>query len=222
MARFTLSDAEHDAIAAAVTAAEATTNGEIVTIVARRSDAYHDVALHYAVAAMLAVTALGAIRPGWLTPFDNGWEHEASLAETLFALLIAQTVAFLAVRLLLAWHPLRLALTPTATKTRRVRRRALEAFRVGTERRTAGHEGVLLYLSLDEHRAEIVADAAVHAQVAPEQWGAAMATLVEHIRADRTADGLVNAIAAIGAILTQVLPKAADNPNELPDRVIEL
>lgn len=222
MVQATLSPAEHAAIAAAVTAAEATTDGEIVTIVARRSDAYHDVALHYAVAAMLAVTALGAIRPGWLTPFDNGWEHEASLAETLFALLIAQTVAFLAVRLLLAWRPLRLALTPTATKERRVRRRALDAFRIGTERRTAGHEGVLLYLSLDEHRAEIVADAAVHAQVAPERWGQAMATLVAAIRAGRTADGLVAAVAAIGAVLAQILPKTADNPNELPDRVIEL
>ena len=222
MARFTLSDTERNAIAAAVAAAEATTNGEIVTIVARRSDAYHDVALHYAVAAVLAVTALAAIAPGCLTPLDNGWEHEPSVGATLFALLIAQTIAFLAVRLLLAWQPLRLALTPAATKARRVRRRALEAFRVGTERRTAGHEGVLLYLSLDEHRVEIVADAAVHARVAPERWGKAMAALVDAIRADRAAEGLVDAVAAIGAVLAQVLPKTADNGNELPNRVIEL
>ncbi len=222
MAHPTLTKGEHEAIAAAVIAAEATTNGEIVTIVARRSDAYHDVALHFALAAVLAVTAAGAIRPDWLTPFDNGWEHEAGVAATLFTLLIAQTIAFLAVRLLLAWRPLRLALTPAATKARRVRRRALDAFRVGTERRTAGHEGVLLYLSLDERRAEIVADAAVHAQVAPERWGATMATLVAAIRANRIADGLVGAVAAIGAILAQVLPKTADNRNELPDRVIEL
>ena len=220
MANF--SETERDAIAAAVTAAEATTDGEIVTIVARRSDAYHDVALHHALAAVLAVTALGAIRPEWLTPFDNGWEHEPSVHGLLFTLLIAQTLVFLAVRLLLAYRPLRLALTPTATKARRVRRRATEAFRVGTERRTAGHEGVLLYLSLDEHRAEIVADAAVHARVAPARWGKAMATLVEHIRAGRTADGLAGAVTAIGAVLAEVLPKTAGNPNELPDRVIEL
>lgn len=217
-----LSQTERAAIAAAVTAAETTTDGEIVTIVTRRSDAYHDVALHYAVAAVLAVTALSATRPDWLTPFDNGWEHEAGVATPLFALLIAQTIAFLVVRLLLAWRPLRLALTPTATKARRVRRRALEAFRVGTERRTAGHEGVLLYLSLDEHRAEIVADAAVHAQVAPECWGAAMASLVEAIRAGRIADGLTGAVTAIGAVLARVLPKTNENRNELPDRVIEL
>ena len=222
MAHRMLTRTERETIAAAVIATEATTDGEIVTIVARRSDAYHDVALHYALAAVLAVTAAGAIRPDWLTPFDNGWKHEPGVGATLFTLLIAQTIAFLVVRLLLAWQPLRLALTPAATKARRVRRRALDAFRVGTERRTAGHEGVLLYLSLDEHRAEIVADAAVHAQVAPERWGATMATLVVAIRADRTAEGLVGAVAAIGAILAQVLPKTADNRNELPDRVIEL
>lgn len=218
----TFSDAERDAVAAAVTAAEATTDGEIVTIVAQQSDAYHDVALHYALAAVLAVTALGAIRPDWLTPLDNGWEHEPSIHGMLFTLLIAQAVAFLLVRLLLAYRPLRLALTPSATKARRVRRRALEAFRVGTERRTAGHEGVLLYLSLAEHRAEIVADAAVHTRVPPERWGKAMATLVSAIRAGRTADGLAGAVTAIGVVLAEVLPKTDDNPNELPDRVIEL
>jgi putative membrane protein len=222
MTRFTLTAAERNAVTAAVKAAEATTDGEIVTIVTRSSDAYHDVALHYALAAMLAVTAAGAIRPDWLTPFDHGWEHEPSLSTMLFALLIAQTIAFLFARLLLAWRPLRLALTPRATRSRRVRRRALACFRVGTERRTAGHEGVLLYLSLDERRAEIIADAAVHGHVAPESWGEVMAALVDAIRADRTAAGLVAAVSAIGAILAGVLPKTTNNRNELPDRVIEL
>jgi len=222
MAHVSLSATERQAIAAAVTAAEATTDGEIVTIVAGMSDAYHDVALHYAVAAVLAVTAIAAIRPDWLTPFDNGWEHQADPAPLLFALLIAQTIAFLLVRFALAWRPLRLALTPRATRSRRVRRRALDAFRIGTERRTAGHEGVLLYLSLDERRAEIVADAAIHSRVPPERWGEAMAALVEAIRDGRTGAGVVDAVSAITAILAEVLPKTANNANELPDRVIEL
>ena len=132
------------------------------------------------------------------------------------------TVTFLVVRYLLAIRPLRMALTPAATKTRRVHARALALFRASAEHRTMAATGVLLYLSLDEHRAEIVADAAVHAQVAPERWGQAMATLVAAIREGRTADGLIAAVAAIGAVLSQVLPKTIDNTNELPDRVIEL
>ncbi|PZU78560.1 MAG: hypothetical protein DI530_10650 [Sphingomonas sp.] len=221
MARLVLSDAERDAVTAAVAAAEARTDGEIVTIVTQRSDAYHDVALHFALIAVLAMTAIGAIAPGIFTPFDRGWE-EADLARDLLALLIAQALAFLAVRYALAWTPLRMALTPRGTKARRVRRRAVELFRVGTESRTAGHEGVLLYLSTDEHVAEIVTDAAVHRTVPPERWGEAMAALVTAVRDGRAGDGMVAAVTAIGAILAEHFPKTADNPNELPDRVIEL
>jgi putative membrane protein len=43
-----LSEQDHARVSAAVTAAEAHTAGEIVTVVAGRSDAYDDVALHWA------------------------------------------------------------------------------------------------------------------------------------------------------------------------------
>lgn len=221
MATLVLTPEERDAVTAAVTAAESGTDGEIVTVVTDRSDAYHDVALHYALAAMLAVVAAAAIWPGLLTPFDRGWEAP-SLGRELAGLMVAQTVTFLAVRYLLAWSPLRLALTPRATRSRRVRRRAVQYFRVGAERRTAGREGVLLYLSAAEHRAEIVADEAVHRAVAPERWGEAMAALVVEVRAGRPGAGMVAAVGAIGAILAEHFPKTDANPNELPDRVIEL
>src|SRR5207237_6963030 len=52
-----ISEEDRAAIAAAVAKAEAASDGEIVTIVAPRSDAYHDVALHYAVLLMLFVPA---------------------------------------------------------------------------------------------------------------------------------------------------------------------
>ena len=57
-----LTDHDRMAVTQAVAAAELTTNGEIVTVVAGRSDAYHDVALHWAVLAMLLV--LAPARPG--------------------------------------------------------------------------------------------------------------------------------------------------------------
>ena len=54
-------------VTAAVAKAERERDGEIVTIVAARSDAYHDVALHYAVLAMLLVpVALAFVAAGWI------------------------------------------------------------------------------------------------------------------------------------------------------------
>ena len=95
-------------------------------------------------------------------------------------------------------------------------------FRAAAEARTAGRTGVLIYLSLDEHRAEIVADKAINDRVAPEAWGEAMALLIDAVRDDRPGEGLALAIGRVGAILAPHFPRAADDINELPDRLIEL
>jgi putative membrane protein len=221
-----LSAQDHALVTDAVAKAEATTDGEIVTIAAQRSDAYHDVALHYAVLAMLAVPAVIALLPeAWIACAERlllGWNAEFTRPALMLALFAALALAFLAVRLILAWTQLRMALTPGRTKTRRVHRRAIALFRATCESRTHGRTGILLYLSLAEHRAEIVADRAIHEKVDPEVWGEAMAALVEEVKAGRPGQGMAFAVDRIGVVLADILPKTQDNPNELPDRLIEL
>jgi putative membrane protein len=140
----------------------------------------------------------------------------------MILLVVAMALVFLIVRLAFAWMPLRMALTPASTKTRRVRRRAVELFRAGTEKRTRGRTGILLYLSLLEHRAEIVADEAIHSRVEADVWGEAMGALVDGVRAGQPGEGMALAVDRIGEVLAQCLPPTLDNPNELPDRLIEL
>ena len=94
--------------------------------------------------------------------------------------------------------------------------------KVGAERRTAARIGVLIYLSLAERRAEIVADDAIHAEVAAERWGEAMAALVAEVRDGRPGDGMAAAVAQIGAVLAEHFPQDRGRRNELPDRLIEL
>lgn len=221
-----LTGEDHDLVTAAVTAAERDSAGEIVTIVADQSDAYHDVALHFAVLAMLLVPAgLAAAPQGWIdwaTGFWLGWNAEPGRAQIMLLLFAKLAGAFLLVRLAFAWRPLRLALTPGWTKTRRVRRRAIILFRAACELRTRGRTGVLVYVSLAERRAEIVADRAITDEVEPEVWGEAMALLIAGIKAGRPGEGLAGAIGKIAAVLAEVVPPAAANPNELPDRLVEL
>lgn len=220
-----LSEADHASVTAAVTLAERSTDGEIVTIVAGRSDSYHDVALHWAVLAMLLVLALLAWQPApvaWLhARLVDPWSDTPPHWYLTFALiLIAAT--FLAVRVLLAWDALRMVMTPGATKTRRVHVRALKLFRTGAEHRTRAATGVLLYLSLAEHRAEIIADAAIHSKVSAEVWGEAMAALVAAVKDGRPGDGMADAVTRIGAVLAEHFPRSRGDTNELPDRLIEL
>ncbi len=221
-----LNEADHALVTAAVTAAERSSDGEIVTIVAERSDAYHDVGLHYAVLAMLLVPAVLAFVPqgciDWATRPFLGWNQALDKGVSMLLLFVLLALAFLIVRFALAWMPLRLALTPGATKTRRVRARAISLFKVGAEKRTHGRVGVLLYLSMREHRAEIVADEAIHSKVEADVWGAAMAALIENVKAGRPGEGMAAAVEQIGHVLTDCLPKTQSDTNELPDRLIEL
>lgn len=221
-----LTQEDHARVTAAVGEAERASDGEIVTIVTARSDKYHDVALHWAALASLAAMALAALFPQLLTRLLDlllgGWREEAGPGELLAAMTILSALAFVIMLLILRAPGLRLALTPPGTKTRRVRARALELFRAGTERRTHGRTGILLYLSLAEHRAEIVADEAIHSRVTPELWGEAMAELVGHVKTGHIGEGMAAAVTRIGAVLAEHLPRSAADSNELPDRLIEL
>ena len=84
--------------------------------------------------------------------------------------------------------------TPGATKVRRVRRRAVTVFRAAAERRTVGRTGILIYLSMGERRAEIVADEAILKVTDAHTWGEAMTALLVEVRAGRPGDGIVAAI----------------------------
>ena len=221
-----LSPEDHAQVTAAVSEAERRSDGEIVTVVAARSDRYHDVAAHYAVLAMLIVPAKIALLPqgwiDWAAGLTLGWNAELTRGALAVALFVLLALAFLIVRLILAYMPLRMALTPGRTKTRRVHRRAVELFRTGCELKTRGRTGVLIYLSVLEHRAEIVADQAIATQVEPEVWGEAMEVLIEEVKAGRPGQGMALAVAKVGDVLERCLPKTLGDSNELPDRLVEL
>lgn len=220
-----LSEADHARVTAAVSQAERATDGEIVTVVAGRSDAYHDVALHWTVLAMLFVLALLAWAPApveWLHALlIDAWSDTPPRWYLTFALVL-MAVTFLVARVLLALDALRLALTPGRTKTRRTHARALALFRTAVELRTHGATGVLLYLSLAEHRAEIIADEAIHSKVSADVWGEAMAVLIAEVKQGRPGEGMAQAVAQIGKVLAEHFPRSQGDINELPDRLIEL
>lgn len=221
-----VSEADHDLVTVAVAAAEAHTSGEIVTVVAGQSNDYDDVALVWASIVAFVAMSIIALFPdfyqGLYYRITGGWGHELTANEWLGTVIAIGVLKWIGMWLILLWRPLRLALTPRAIKAGRVRARAVDLFKVGTEAKTLGRTGVLLYLSLKEHRADIVADEAIAAKVAPEIWGDAMAALIERVRAGQPGAGMAAAVTQMGVVLAEHFPKGDDNPNELPDRLIEL
>lgn len=218
--------ADHARVSAAIAEAESRTDGEILAVTTELSDRYHDVALHWAVILLFGIIALFAALPELLaSAFEllfGGWRPQPTLGELLTLLLILAALVFTAMLLILRYMPLRLALTPAATRTRRVRRRAVEIFKAAAERRTVGRTGVLIYLSLGEHRAEIIGDEAIARVASPESWADEMEALLAQARQGRYVDGIVAAVAKVGAVLAEHFPKSRGNPNEIPDKLVEL
>lgn len=221
-----MTDADRARVSAAVSAVEARTAGEVVTIVTEKSDDYAEVALLWsALAAFLALAALALFPDFYLGLYDRvtgGWT-QAWHPRGVFAVALVVAIAkFAAMWLLLLWRPLRLALVPGGLKRARVRARAITCFKVGAERRTHGRTGILIYLSMQERRAEIVADVAIAGKVAPEVWGQAMAAMLARIREGSIADGMIAAVGQVGEVLAEHFPLGEGDTNELPDRLIEV
>src|SRR5438045_7889114 len=132
-----LTDADREKVSAAIAAAETKSNGEIVAVATPISDAYHDVALHWALVPLFAVLAWAAWRPTallwWYDFVFGGWQPDPTLSQLLTLLMVFAALKFTIALLILKWMPLRLALTPGATKHRRVRRRAVAIFQADAE-----------------------------------------------------------------------------------------
>ena len=221
-----LTDSDRKKVAEAVAKAEGSTAGEIVAVATPISDPYHDVALHWALVPLFAVLAWAAWRPTalvwWYDLLFGGWSPDPTMSQLLTLLMVFAALKFTVALLILKWMPLRLFLTPAATKHRRVRRRAVAIFKAAAEKRTAGKTGILIYLSLAERRAEIVADEAILKVTDDHTWGEAMTALLTDVREGRVGDGIVAAVERVGVVLSEHFPRSSGDINEIPDKLIEL
>jgi len=221
-----MTEADHEKVSAAISKAEATTAGEIVAVATPISDAYHDVALHWALVPLFAVLAWAAWRPTalawWYGFLFGGWDNDPTQSQLLTLLMVFAALKFTVALLILKWMPLRLLLTPATTKHRRVRRRAVTIFQAAASGRTTGRTGILIYLSLAERRAEIIADEAILKVTDDHTWGEAMTELLTNVREGRVGDGIAAAVERVGAVLSEHFPRSTEDLNEIPDKLIEL
>lgn len=229
-ARPALDEAEKKAVADAIGAAEARTAGEVYCVVARSSGEYAGAPILVAALMALAIPAAllaGGVDFAALSRMAQGaWTvgHGAREDAAVFAALSLVLVIQIAILALGAWaasNPaVRLAMTPAPIRRAAVHRRALEQFLAHGIDQTAGRTGVLIYVSLAEHIAEVVADSGIHTRADAQVWRDAIATVVNETREGRLGRGLVLAIGQVGDVLAAHFPPEASDEDELPDRVV--
>jgi putative membrane protein len=198
-----ISQQDRERISAAIRAAEATTSGEIVCVLAQTSS--DTTALPILLAAVVAVAL--------------PWLLVALTAFSVHRILLLQTAVFFVLAILLSLPRVRVALLPRAARRAAAYRAATEQFHIRGVSRKKDRSGILIFVSLAERYARIIADEGIVARVPQSEWQGAVDLLVAHMRAGRMADGFIAAIEACGLVLTASFPRTETSRDELPDRI---
>ena len=198
-----LSEQDQTRISAAIRAAEAKTSGEIVCVLARTSTD--------PTALPIFLAALGALALPWLLV--------ATTALPVYPILSLQIALFIMLVVVLCLPRVRVALLTRRAQRAVAHRAAMEQFRIRGLARTRERTGVLIFVSLAERYARIVADEGIASRVPQSEWQGAVDALIAHTRDGRIADGFITAIDLCGEALAKHFPRTASDRDELRDRI---
>jgi putative membrane protein len=201
-----ISESDKTRIADAIRAAETRTAGEIFCVIARHSSDYRLVPIAWAAAVALLTPLPLVYLTSWPAAVIYLW----------------QLAVFLVVALALSHPKLRFHLVPRRAKHDRAHSEAMRQFFAQGLDKTEHRTGVLIFASVAERYAEIVADAGINEKVTPQVWDRAINELTTAITAGRPADGFVDAVEQCGAVLAAHFPPGALKRDELPDKLLEI
>jgi putative membrane protein len=199
-----LDQTDLDRIADAVRRAEAGTAGEILVVVERAAGAYRSLSLVFS-------WMLAFILPWPLIWLTNLSAQIIFIAQLVLALSLAVIVSFRQ-----SW---RMALTPRFIKRQKAHEAACREFILRGLSGTRARGGVLVYVALAERYAELLVDSGISERLDAGVWRDVVDSIIDAIRDDRLADGLISGIDRIGDILSPVFP-ASDRADELPNKVV--
>jgi putative membrane protein len=198
-------DEEKERIRQAVIDAERKTSGEIVPMLVTSSARYTEVELLGVITGLCAgMLAEWFWSDPWGSPFLNLWP----VIGALFGFLLCRIPAIKRL---------------VSSKTRiaeAVHAMALASFTEHGLHYTRDHTGILILVSLTEHRVEVLADRGINAKVETSVWQEIVTMVIEGLKAQSACDALCNAIARCGEILAAHFPRQQDDKDELPDSLV--
>jgi putative membrane protein len=199
-----LSEQDRARISAAIHASEARTTGEIVCVLAETSSA------HISGLPVLLAAAVALALPWLLMVFT---------ALSVQLMLSLQVLVFLALLAILCPLRVRVVLLPRSARRELAHRVAMEQFVSRGIARTKERTGILIFVSLAERYARIIADEGIAGHVPPAEWQSAVDALTAHMRDGRIADGFLSAIESCGVVLARHFPRIGTKQSGLPNRI---
>lgn len=218
------SDTDRQKINAAVRDAEAGTSAEIVPVVATASGRYdraEDV-----LGLWLGIGLMVAISLFWPPPMmgteSGSWESNSAALQPV-KLIVAMLVGFILGAVIGSKVPiLRRLFTPKRQMTDEVRQTARSVFFDNRIHHTQAGGGLLIYVSLFEHIAVILADRQVVAAIGQPALDSLCQSLTQQLRTAGPTAALCQTLQTAGELLKSALPRGADDVNELPDALVTI
>lgn len=192
--------------------AEQHTSGEIVPYAVQSSDDYEEalwrVGMLFSMLTLFGFALAHNYAESW-QPFEMVETALATIGAALAGVLLAHYVGV--VKRIFAGDTL---------MTRRITQRAEEAFLAEEVFNTKDRTGILLFISLLEHKVVVLGDAGINAKVRPEEWDAVVKVLVDGMKNGKPADGLIEAIVLCGDLLKREgVARRHDDDDELSNKM---
>jgi len=193
-------------IEAAVKAAEARTSGEIVPMLV-------DESYRYPRAELLGGGGL-ALACGLLISWAFG-------GESIWWFLPVFSGGFLIFQQLIRRLPgLRRALIHPDEMTDEVKEKALVSFVEQGLHETRDRTGILILISLFEHRVQVLADSGINQKVPEKTWDELVEIIVAGLKNGQACAAVCQAVERCGSLLEENFPAKKDDTNELPNLII--
>jgi putative membrane protein len=186
-------------------------HGEVVCVIVNASANYRFLAIIWALLISFIFVPLLNI-PGLIINFIS--------LDRFILDLIVETLSFILLGFLFILTPIHIWVTPKRIKKLCAKRHALEQFFINNLHHTKKRLGVLIFVSVAEHYAEIIGDKGINDVMEPGAWDTIIQNLIKSIKQKKLGEGLLYSITQLKSIMVKHFPLQREKPNELPNSVI--
>lgn len=223
---------EKENIANSIKKAESATSGEIAAIVLDSSDSYIEaetfgafvLAGFFSLLLELIKSSVIGFEPGWESGnlnFPYNFFIEAAKNASIWTYIPMVFILYFFFKFILSALPeIKILFVSVKRIEETVRERAVMAFYEKGLYKTKDETGILIFISLLEHRVWIFGDRGINAKIDPDFWNKIASELSAGIKKKEYGKSVCQAISKCGEELSGFFPIKKDDINELTDEVI--
>jgi len=219
MNKIKLNDGNKKLIAAAVKKAESKTSGEIVTAFIKESYDYAVYEMSFAVIVsfiyFVVMMFLVSDVQTWLQGMFWDYTQNYLVAFYGFSTFVVGAIFYFLANV----AAIDRLIVPKKIMQQKVHDRALLHYMESGIYNTRDRTGILIFISLLEHRVELLADKGISTKIPLEQWQQIVEQILTGVKQGDFTDKLCKSIEECGSLLAEHFPIKADDTNELTNDI---